>query len=106
MEIFSTKICLLSDSMREKVTSTKSLATKKEARRRMDTTNRPNIMITSAKREVIRRAVIIMMIMVTRKKMGMKSITDIKKNMARKVDLTIIRNGDIRREKVIKSFMK
>jgi hypothetical protein len=46
--------------MREKDTSMKSLATRREVKRRMGIANRLNIMTTSAKREAIRRDHIIM----------------------------------------------
>jgi hypothetical protein len=46
--------------MRVRDTSTKNLATKKVVRRRMATANQLNIMTTSARREAIRREVIIM----------------------------------------------
>ena len=61
------------------------LDTKKVARKKKDITNRANIPTISVRREVLKRDHIITTIPDINMKMDMKSITDIKKSMARKV---------------------
>ena len=89
----------LIDTMRDMVISMKSLATKRVARRSMVITNLANIMTTSPKRAHTKRDLIITTTMVIKMKVDTKIIMDTRKNMARKEDLTIIRNGGINQQR-------
>jgi hypothetical protein len=71
--------------MKAKDTSTSPRDIRRVARRRRDTTNRPNTMITSARKAATRRDLIITMIMERSMTMDTKSIMDIMRSMERKV---------------------
>lgn len=85
------------DTMRSTAHSTKRVATKRVAARKMDTTSQLNITTTTARRDQRRRDLITRTMLDTRKSPDTTSITTIIKTPARREDLTITRNGDTRR---------
>lgn len=90
-------------SIKEKVTSTRSPATKRAATRKTVIPSQPNTTTTSARRAPIKRAVIIMTTSVISMKTATMSTTDIRKNMAKRAAQITARNGEARREKVTKA---
>lgn len=89
--------------MRAMVRSMSRTATRRAARRRKVTTSRANTTTISARKDRTRRDLTITMITVTSTKMVIPSTTGTRKNMERRADRTITRNGDTKKERVIKS---
>lgn len=91
--------------MRERATSTKSPATRREARRRMDTTNRASTTTISAKNPHTRKEAIIPMMEATSTKTATRNIMVTRKSLERREAPITARSGDTKRERVIKSLI-